>query len=274
MRVKCHMKAKIIFIHGMFQNGKSWAKWVAFFEDAGFECSAPSWPLHEGAPAELRSQVPAGLGRLRLAEVIEHFAAECRKTDQRPILIGHSVGGLVAQILANRGLASTAVCISSVAPNDLIAVDWHLVKAVISITNPLKGHEVYEMTPEEFHDTFCNTMTEQESARAYAETATPDSRQVLRDCLGSAGRVDMNEAHVPLLFIAGDSDHIIPASLNRRNSGHYSDLTSVTEFIEFPGRGHFICGQPGWQEVAHYTLRWLEEQVPAASLHATADYHR
>jgi pimeloyl-ACP methyl ester carboxylesterase len=254
------MPRTIVFIHGMFQNGKSWGNWERFFAHRGFICSAPSWPCHEGEPATLRAHVPAGLGRMTLAEVVEKFAAECRGMRERPIVIGHSVGGLVAQILAARGLASAAVCISSVAPNDLIAADWHLLKNVMAITNPLKGHEPYEMTPEGFHENFCNNMSAAESAEAYAETATHDSRQVLRDCLGKTGHLDLAAPHVPLLFIAGEKDHIIPAALCRRNRDHYCDNGSVTELIEFPNRGHFICGDPGWREVAMRACEWVESQ--------------
>ncbi|HVW22401.1 MAG TPA: alpha/beta hydrolase [Opitutaceae bacterium] len=255
------MTKTILFIHGMFQNSVSWRGWVSFFERHGFSCSAPSWPRHQGVPRELRLQVPAGLGHLTLAEVVDEYERDCRGHGDKPILIGHSVGGLVAQILAARGLASAAVCISSVAPNDLIAADWHLMKNIADITNPLRGHSIYEMTPEAFHENFCNTLSAAESLAAYGATATHDSRQVLRDCLGPQGWLNLAAPHVPLLFVGGGDDHIIPAALNRRNCEHYRDPGSVAEFIEFPGRGHFICGAPGWEEVAERALGWIESHV-------------
>jgi pimeloyl-ACP methyl ester carboxylesterase len=253
------MQKNILFLHGMFQNSKSWERWVAFFEQRGFSCSAPDWPYHEGNPWDLRAKIPAGLGQLTLARVVEACAAKCGKGNP-PIVIGHSVGGLVAQILAARGLASAAVCISSVAPNALVAVDWHLVKNVTAITNPLKGHDPFLMSPEGFHENFCNTMTPEESDQAYQVTATHDSRQVLRDCLGRTGHIDLSAPHVPLLFISGDSDHIIPAALNRRNCEHYKDKGSVAEHVVFANRGHFICGAPGWMQVAAFSHDWLMAQ--------------
>lgn len=250
------MKKNILFVHGMFQNSKSWERWVSFFEHRGFTCRAPDWPLHSGEPAELRAKVPPGLGRLTLDQVVEACAAEC-EAGEAPIVIGHSVGGLVAQILAARGLASAAVCIASVAPNDIVAADWHLWKNVTAITNPLKGHEPYLMSPEGFHENFCNTMTAEESNEAYQVTATHDSRQVLRDCLGAAGHVDLAAPHVPLLFLSGDRDHVIPAALNRRNCEHYRDKASLKEHVVFANRGHFICGSPGWMQVAAFSHDWL-----------------
>jgi pimeloyl-ACP methyl ester carboxylesterase len=263
------MKKKIIFIHGMFQNGVSWDRWVSFFEQRGFECVAPHWPCHDGLPSDLRANPPAGLGKLKLSEVVEAFDAVCRESPEPLIVIGHSVGGLVAQILVARGLASAAVCISSVAPNDLVALDWHLLKNVTAITNPLKGHEPFFMTPEGFHENFCNTMTEEDSGKAYEVTATHDSRTVLRDCLGKTGHIDLTAPHVPLLFISGDSDHIIPSALCRRNCDHYMDLNSITEHVEFPSRGHFICGDSNWDQVAAFAHDWLSarraELAPASA---------
>ncbi|HZZ19399.1 MAG TPA: alpha/beta hydrolase [Opitutaceae bacterium] len=263
------MQKKILFVHGMFQNSVSWARWVSFYEQRGFTCRAPDWPCHDGEPADLRANIPTALGTLTLDTVVEAFAAECQDSLDHPIVIGHSVGGLIAQILAARGLASAAVCISSVAPNDIIAADWHLLKNVASITNPLKGHDPYIMTPEGFHENFCNTMSVEESNKAYAATATHDSRQVLRDCLGKTGHIDLAAPHVPLLFISGDSDHIIPPALNRRNCEHYKHKGSIAEQVEFPKRGHFICGQPDWAQVAAFSRDWLLSRISELSVSGT-----
>jgi len=251
------MSKTIIFIHGMFLNGKSWDHWVDYFGREGYNCSAPSWPLHAGDPAELRARIPQGLGTLELSEVVAYYAREIQALPDRPILVGHSVGGLIVQILVARGLASMGVCISSVAPNDMIALDWGLLKNTTAITNPFKGHEPYEMSEEDFYQNFGNAMTEEQSEKAYRKYAMHESRQVMRDGLGRIARIDLDAPHVPLLFIAGDKDHIIPAKLNEKNAKAYQDPASITSFREFPGRGHFICGQPDWEEVASYVHDWI-----------------
>ncbi len=179
-------------------------------------------------------------------------------------MIGHSVGGLVVQRLVNKGLAAAGVAIDSVAPNKMLAFDWGLFRNTLQIANPFAGDKIFEMTPEGFHQNFANTLGEAESHAAWEATATHDSRNVFRDCLGEAGEVDVTLPHVPLLFIGGEKDQIIPPELNEKNAKAYTDETSITVFREFPDRGHFICGEPGWEEVAAYVTAFLEQQVPAA----------
>ncbi|WP_158828298.1 alpha/beta hydrolase [Mucilaginibacter lacusdianchii] len=259
------MKTKIIFIHGMFQNGKSWDKWMSYFTSKGYECVAPSWPLHEGEPATLRQDPPAGLGELSLATVINKFRQLVASEPEKPIVIGHSVGGLIVQILANEGLVKLGVPIASVAPNDMISFDWGFIKNSALITNPFKGDDPFMMDLESFHQSFCNTMSMEETQVAYEATATHDSRNVLRDCLGSDGRIDLDLPHVPLLFIAGEEDQIIPADLDDKNAKAYTYESSVTDYRKFAGRGHWICGQNGWEEVAGVVADWIAayENSPA-----------
>ncbi len=261
------MKRTIVFIHGMFQNPKSWEKWMAYFTERGYNCIAPAWPDHDGNPATLRSSPPETLGDLSLDDVIAAMesavvAAGGNNTalDQRPIVIGHSVGGLVTQLLANKNLISLGVPISTVAPNMMMTLDWPFFKNVTVIANPLKGNEPFLQTPESFHESFCNTLNEEAAQLAFTETATHDSRNVLRGCLGPSGHLDLDMPHVPMLFISGHEDQIIPTELVEKNSKAYTDKASQTAYKEFAGRSHYICGEPGWEEVAEYVHNWLEAQ--------------
>jgi pimeloyl-ACP methyl ester carboxylesterase len=265
------MATTILFIHGMFQNPKSWNKWIAYFESKGYRCIAPAWPYHEGEPAELKNNVPPELGDLRLQTVINNMAAIAQCCDTRPIVIGHSVGGLIAQVLVSKQLAEAAVCISSVAPNRMLAFDWDFFKNNAMIANPLKGDEPYLMDAEGFHTNFANSLSNEASDAAYEAYTTHDSRYMLRDCLGAAGEIDMELPHVPLLFIGGEKDEIIPPSLNEKNSKAYKDEASMSDFRAFPGRSHFICGEPGWEEVAEYSWNWLEQLklAPLTLSHST-----
>ena len=252
------MNNTIVFIHGMFQNPKSWDNWIKYFTGKGYNCIAPAWPLHEGDPAELRNNPPAGLGDLELQTIVDKMEQVVTSLDEKPILIGHSVGGLITQILVNKGLALMGVPIDSVAPNAMLAFDWGFMKNSALIANPFKGNEPFYMDLESFQGSFCNTMTPEETEIAYNETVTHDSRNVLRDCMGDQGKIDVDIPHAPLLFIGGEKDEIIPASLSQKNSKAYTDAVSISEFKEFPGRSHFICGQTGWEEVAGYIYNWLE----------------
>jgi pimeloyl-ACP methyl ester carboxylesterase len=250
----------IAFVHGMFQNPKSWQNWNGYFTERGYHCVAPAWPLHDGDPRALRNTPPAGLGELRLAQIIALIEAEVRALD-RPIIIGHSVGGLITQIMVARGLVSAGVAIASVAPNAMIDLDWGFIKNSAIIANPLKGNEPIYMDAKTFHGAFANSLSEDDAARAFEETATHDSRNVLRDCMGADGRIDLDAPHAPLLLIGGEKDEIIPAHLTEKNFNAYTDRASVTEYLTFAGRSHYICNEPGWQEVAEAAFAFVDRNV-------------
>ncbi len=256
----------IIFVHGMFQNPKSWNNWIAFFTDRGYNCIAPAWPKHEGEPRDLRDYPPNGLGDMHLHTVVDNIEALVRVQDNPPILIGHSVGGLIVQLMVAKGLADLGVAIDSVAPNAMLAFDWGFMKNSALISNPFKGNEPFYTDLESFHESFCNTMSLEDTKVAFEETATHDSRNVLRDCMGEDGEIDVEMPHSPLLFIGGEKDEIIPAKLCKRNAEAYSDEVSISDYKEFTGRGHWICGQEGWQEVAAYIADWLQD-------HKAVKYH-
>lgn len=259
------MKSTIIFIHGMFQNAKSWDKWVQYFTEKGYNCIAESWPLHEGEPAQLRTNPPAGLGELKLATVTDKYRQLATAQTEKPIIIGHSVGGIITQILVNEGLAKLGVPISSVAPNGMISLDWGFAKNSATIMNPLKGDEPFIMDLEGFQASFANTLTLEQVQTPFEETATHDSRNVLRDCLGDDGKVDLDLPHVPLLFIAGEKDEIIPYELCEKNAKAYTDELSTVDYRMFTNRSHFICYEPGYEEIIDIVYDWVQrkEDVPA-----------
>jgi len=257
------MKPKLFFIHGMFLNSKSWEKWVAYFEMLGYSVEAPPWPLHEGEPAELRANIPTGLGKLSLGDLLTYFRDLLSKETEPSVVIGHSLGGLLVQKLMADGLVRAGVGICSVAPNRMLALDWGFLRNSASISNPLAGDEVYEMTAAGFHQNFANTMSELASNEAYQTYAMHESRQVLRDIIGDEGQIDLDRPHTPLLLIGAEKDEIIPASLVMRNAHAYKDERSHHEYVEFSGRGHFICGEPHWEEVAEKIANWLDAHLNA-----------
>lgn len=255
------MRPKIIFIHGMFLNPRSWERWISHFESLGYTCEAPAWPFHDGEPCELREKIPAGLGGLSLREVYSHYQLHLQRETEPPIVIGHSMGGLIMQKLAAAGLIRAGVGICSVAPNRMLAVDWSFLKNTAAITNPFAGSEPYEMSEELFNKNFANTMTESQSRAAWQAYSVHESRQVLRDIMGTDGEIDISKPHVPFLFVGAANDEIIPTSLVSKNAHAYSDERSHSEFVEISGRGHFICGQDGWNEVALQIANWLESHL-------------
>lgn len=251
------MKKTIVFIHGMFQNGKSWEKWVSYFTEKGYNCVAPSWPLHEGEPSALRANPPAELGDLMLEDVITAMEAVVKQHD-KPIVIGHSVGGLITQLMVNRGLAELGIPVNSVAPNGMLAFDWSFFKNSVTIMNPFKGDEIMPMDEKTFKGAFANTLSDEQLPIEYEKTATHDSRNVLRGCMGEHGKVDVDMPHVPMFFIAGEEDQIIPSELVEKNSKAYTDEVSIAEYKNYPGRSHYICNEPGYEEVLADVASFIE----------------
>jgi len=218
----------------------------------------PSWPYHEGDPAALRAAIDPALGSLTFGVLTAHYQALIDALPARPVLIGHSIGGLLVQKLVNDGYAAAGVAISPAPPQGLFSFEPHFFRANFPHVNPLAGNKPVIMTKERFRYTFCNTMTPQESDEAFERYVVPESRNVPRSTLTSQAGVDFRKPHVPLLLIAGDSDHLTPLSLIRKNAKAYRKSGGVLDFQEFNGRSHFICNQPGWEQVADYSLTWLD----------------
>jgi pimeloyl-ACP methyl ester carboxylesterase len=251
------MAPHVIFIHGMYLNGQSWKHWVERFAAAGFSCSAPSWPYHHGDPATLRSQVSADLGALTFAAVTQHIKVLIDSLAERPILVGHSIGGLLVQRLVNDGYARAGVAISSAPPPGVVSFSPHFVRANFPHINPLAGNSAILMTPERFHYAFCNTMTRSASDEVFDRFVVPESRNVPRSTLGRSARIDFTASQAPLLFLTGTRDHLTPVAMVRRNANKYAAGPGRVDYQEFEGRSHYICGERGWEEVADAALGWL-----------------
>ena len=257
------MKTKsIVFIHGMFMTSLCWEGWIKYFESKGFKVIAPNWPGRGEPVKALRKKHPdPELGALTLTKIVNNYAEFIEKHHENPIIIGHSMGALVTQILINRGLGAAGIAIDSAPPSGVFTTKWSFIKANFPMISPFASKTTpHLMTLKEFQYAFVNTFPLKEQEKAYQRYVVPESRQVPRESLGRAGRIDFKKAHAPLLLTAGSLDNIIPASLNKSNYEKYTNSASVTDFIEFPGRTHFLIGQPGWEEIAESCLTWLKKQ--------------
>lgn len=250
-------KGTIVFVHGMYMNGSSWQPWVERAASAGFGSSAPSWPYHDGEPEQLRQEIDPALGRLTFGQVVDHFKGLIDGLPERPLLVGHSIGGLVVQKLVNDGYAKAGVAVSSAPARGVVTLDPHFFRANFPHVNPFAGNKPVVMTPARFHYTFCNTMTRAASDEAFDRYVVPESRNVPRSTLGKAAKIDFRREHVPLLFIAGDSDHLTPLSAVKRNAHAYRAVGGPVRFVSYAGRSHFICNQDGWEEVADQAFEFL-----------------
>jgi pimeloyl-ACP methyl ester carboxylesterase len=262
--VKKSSTQTVVFITGAFVSTGCWDEWKLYFESLGHTTLAPCWP-HKDAPAEvLRNRHPdAEIASNRLAALTEHFAEIVKKLPEKPILIGHSIGGLLVQLLLQRGLGSAGIAIHSVPPQGIITFKLSFLKAG---WGPLgfftSTKETYLMSFKEWQYAFTNGMTLEEQKTAYYALAIPESKLIVRDTITAAAKVDFSKPHAPLLLLSGSADHTIPASLNYSNYRKYKNNGSVTDYKEFEERNHFVLGQSSWKESADYILEWLEKVMP------------
>lgn len=251
----------VVFITGAFVSHLGWEPWRAYFEEKGYTTYAPAWPYKEGTPEQLRAMHPnnKGLARLTLRQLVDHHADFIKTLPEKPILIGHSLGGLLTQLLVARGLAAAAVVVHSLSPLGVIPYEFSFLKAAwCSLGLFTSLDKTYLMSFKTWQYAFTNGMTLAEQQKAYEENTIPESKTVARGGLTPAAWIDLKKAHAPLLFIAGSTDHIIPASLNRRNFKAYKDKNSITEYKEFAGINHFVVGLPTWKMQADHILAWID----------------
>jgi len=249
----------VVFIHGLYMTPLCWEHWIKRFEAKGYRCLAPAYPGRNKSVQELRTP-DAALGKLTLSAILDHLERQIKTLDEKPILIGHSIGALITQLLLHRGLASAAVAIDSAPPTGVFTTTFSFLKANWGHITPFVNQDSpVSMTLERFQYAFVNDMPLPEQRAAFEKYVVPESRRIPRESLYNA-HIDFKKEHAPLLLIAGGNDHIIPPDLNVKNYRRYKAGASVTDFKQFPGRNHFIIGQAGWEEVADYSAEWIAGQ--------------
>jgi pimeloyl-ACP methyl ester carboxylesterase len=253
----------ILFITGAFVGSNCWDSWQDYFQKRGFKTSAPPWPYKDASVEELRSRHPhhdKQLALLTIEDLIGHYERIIGSLPEKPILIGHSYGGLLTQIFVNRGLAAAGVAIHSVPPLGVFPYEFSFLKAGWKSLGILTDiEETYMMSFEDWQYAFVNGMPFEAQKTGYDSFTIPESKTVSRGALTAAAKVDFKKAHAPLLLTAGDTDHIIPAHLNHRNYNAYETPGSVTDYKVFPGRNHFVLGQPTWNEDAAFIAGWIDK---------------
>ena len=254
----------IVLIHGLWMTPRSWESWVAHYETRGFTVLAPAYPGFEIEVEALRAN-PGVIANLTVPEVVDHLVSVVESVQVPPIIMGHSFGGTLTQLLLARGLGAAAVVVDSAPTEGVRVTPVSQAKSFFpALKNPASRHQVVSFTPEQFHYAFTNTLSEEESRKVWDRYA-----------IGAPGKwvweyglfanlkpghqdtwVDYQADRAPLLFIAGEKDHVMPPSVNRSNARHYRRSPAVTDYREFEGRDHWTCGAVGWEAVADLALDW------------------
>jgi pimeloyl-ACP methyl ester carboxylesterase len=262
--VKASRSKTIVFVTGAFVTHLGWEPWKKYFDSKGYKTYNPPWPFKDADPETLRKRHPDDieLATLTLNGVIDSYINFIKSLPEKPIVIGHSLGGCITQVIVNRDLAAAGAAIHSVPPQGVFPYEFSFLRAgwkVLGLFTSLK--KTYLMSFKDFQYAFVNGMPLAEQREAYEKNIIPESKTVARGGLTSAAAVDFKKPHVPLLLTSGSLDTIIPAHLNFRNYNAYKkDNGSVLNYKEFPGRNHYVLGQSTWKEDADYILDWLEKQ--------------
>jgi pimeloyl-ACP methyl ester carboxylesterase len=263
----------IVLIHGLWVTPRSWEKWVERYEGRGYRVLAPAYPGLE-VEVEALNEDPSPIEALTVPAVVEHYEDIVRELESPPIIMGHSFGGLLTQILLDHGYGAAGVAIDSVPAEGIKVVPVSQIRATFPVLrNPANRHRAVPFTPEQFHYGFANTLSREESDKVYERYHIPAPGSFIWGAVlanfepgHQEGYVNFNnDERAPLLLIAGGEDHLQPAAVNKSNFKHYGRSSAVTKFKEFPGRAHYTVGQDGWEEVADYALAWAQEHATARS---------
>jgi non-heme chloroperoxidase len=265
-RANASGKPPVIFIHGLWLLPSSWDNWAKLFEDAGYTALTPGWPDDPETVGEAQ-QHPEAFARKTVGQVADHFEDVTRKLDGSPVVIGHSFGGLLAQILAGRGVAKATVAIDPAPFRGVLPLPISALKAASpALANPANRHRAVPLTYEQFRYAFANAVGEEEAKQLYDTYCVPASGapifQAAASNLNPWTEVKVkskNPDRGPLLIISGEQDHTVPPAIaNASYKKQSRNKKGVTEFTEMNGRGHSLTIDHGWQEVAETALRFVQ----------------
>jgi non-heme chloroperoxidase len=257
----------VVFVHGLWLHSDSWTAWMDLFREHGYEPSAPGWP-GDSASIEGARKDPDSVAGFGVNQVVDEYVSAIGKLDRKPVVIGHSFGGLIVQRLLDQGVAAAAVAIDAAPIKGVLYLPPSALKvASVALRNPANRKRSVSLTEDQFRYGFGNAISEQESKELYARWAIPSPGRPLFEAAfgnfspGSPVKVNTkNNTRGPLLLIGGGKDHTVPASITRATKKLYDKSTAVTDVKEFPDRGHSLALDNRWREVADYSLEWLKSK--------------
>jgi len=259
--MKKELKKSLVFITGTFLGNNCWDEWRTYFEREGYSCIAPPWPYKNESPEELRNKNPkSAIASTRLDGLTDYFADIVSTSPEKPIMIGHSLGGLIVQLLLQRGFGAAGVALHSF---PLQRVGTKQISFLKAMWGPLgwftSAQKTYMLPFKKWKHVVTNGMTCEDQKQLYYRYATPESKLVIRDAFKAIGKIDFAKNRAPLLFISGSEDQIISASLNFDNYKNYKVSNSITDYRDFKRRNHLVFGHSTWKEEADFILHWLQE---------------
>jgi len=258
-------KPPIVLVHGLWMTPSSWDTWTDRYRALGHEVIVPGWPgIGDRTPADVRRD-PSALENVGIIQIVDSYDRIIRALPAQPIIMGHSFGGIFAQMLLDRGLGIAGVGVEPGQPAGVLSLPFSTLRTGLPIlANPFRKRKANRLSKGHFHYTFGNDLTRAESDSEWEASAVNSVNRVFFEGVLSLPneksgitRVDfLKPDRAPLLLISGGIDHVAPAPIQKAALKRYAKGSALVERVEFPGRTHRIVSQDGWEEVADYALNW------------------
>jgi non-heme chloroperoxidase len=263
-------KPPVVFVHGLWLLPSSWDRWAKVFEEAGFTALTPGWP-DDPETVEAANAHPEVMAHKTVGQVADHFDEIVRGLKRKPAIVGHSFGGLLAQILAGRGLSAATVAVDPAPFRGVLPLPLSALKSAWPVlSNPANRNRAVPLTYEQFRYAFANAVSETEAKELYDTFAVPASGAPLFQAATAnlnpwtEVKVDTENAdRGPLLILSGEKDHTVPWAIANASFKQQQHNPGVTEIFEVPNRGHALTIDSGWREVADRALAFVRRFVPA-----------
>jgi non-heme chloroperoxidase len=258
-------KTPVVFIHGLWLLPSSWDRWAAVFEEAGYTALTPGWPDDPQTVEEANAN-PDVFAKKTVGQVADHFQEAIERLDKKPAVIGHSFGGLLAQIVAGRGLSAASVAIDPAPFRGVLPLPISALKSSKPVLgNPANRNRAVPLTYEQFRYAFANAVSEDEAKELYHDFAVPTPGAPLFQA-ATANLNPWTEAKVnsrnrergPLLITSGEEDHTVPWAISNASYKKQKRNEGVTEIVSIPNRGHSLTIDSGWREVCDTALGFVK----------------
>jgi pimeloyl-ACP methyl ester carboxylesterase len=258
----------VVFVHGLWLLPSSWDRWAALFEEAGYTALTPGWPDDPVTVDEANAHPELFAGKT-VGQVADHLERIVRGLARKPAIVGHSFGGLFAQILAGRGYSAATVAINPAPFRGVLALPLPALRSAFPVLgNPANRSRAVSLTYEQFRYAFANAVPEDEARALYATYAVPaPGLPIFQAATANLNpwtevRVDTrNPQRGPLLVVSGEKDHTVPHAIAHASFARQRHNAGVTEFVEIPNRGHALTIDSGWREVAERALAFVRRFV-------------
>jgi non-heme chloroperoxidase len=267
-RANASALAPVVFIHGLWLLPSSWDRWATLFEEAGYSALTPGWPDDPETVAEANAHPEVFAGK-SVGEVVDHYQAVIARLERKPAVIGHSVGGLITQIIAGRGLAAVSVAIDPAPFRGVLPLPISALKSAAPVLgNPANRRRAVPLSYEQFRYGFANAVSQDEARQLYDTYAVPASGEPIFQAAAAnlnpwtEAKVDSkNPERGPLLIISGEKDNTVPWAIANASFKKQKRNEGITEIIEIPERGHALTVDDGWREVAGTALDFVRRFV-------------